>query len=95
MAEVGPCEVRVPGISEKSTPKGFEPSRAEPNGFLVHLLNHSDTVSVLMPRNIGVYRAGHFLNFPGLFCSIVLLVFNPNGSGEVLYSVSRASTELG
>jgi hypothetical protein len=30
---------------EKATPKGFEPSRAEPSGFLVHLLNHSDTVS--------------------------------------------------
>ena len=29
----------------KPTPKGFEPSRAEPSGFLVHLLNHSDTVS--------------------------------------------------
>ena len=28
-----------------STPKGFEPLRAEPNGFLVHLLSHSDTVS--------------------------------------------------
>ena len=24
---------------------GFEPLRAEPNGFLVHLLSHSDTVS--------------------------------------------------
>ena len=30
---------------EKATTKGFEPSRAEPSGFLVHLLNHSDTVS--------------------------------------------------
>ena len=28
-----------------TTPKGFEPLRAEPNGFLVHLLGHSDTVS--------------------------------------------------
>ena len=28
-----------------ATPKGFEPLRAEPNGFLVHLLSHSDTVS--------------------------------------------------
>ena len=28
-----------------TTPRGFEPLRAEPNGFLVHLLNHSDTVS--------------------------------------------------
>ena len=32
-------------LQEKSTPRGFEPLRAEPNGFLVHLLNHSDTVS--------------------------------------------------
>lgn len=30
---------------ETPTPRGFEPLRAEPNGFLVHLLNHSDTVS--------------------------------------------------
>jgi hypothetical protein len=31
--------------SLNTTPKGFEPLRAEPNGFLVHLLNHSDKVS--------------------------------------------------
>ena len=31
----------------KATPKGFEPPRAEPNGFRVHLLNRSDTVSLL------------------------------------------------
>ena len=29
----------------KTTPRGFEPLRAEPNGFLVHLLDRSDTVS--------------------------------------------------
>merc|ERR1711893_446106 len=29
----------------KATPRGFEPLRAEPNGFRVHLLNRSDTVS--------------------------------------------------
>ena len=28
-----------------TTAKGFEPSRAEPKGFRVHLLNHSDTLS--------------------------------------------------
>ena len=28
------------------TAKGFEPLRAEPNGFLVHHLNHSATLSV-------------------------------------------------
>ena len=31
----------------KATTKGFEPSRAEPNGFRVHLLNHSDTLSCM------------------------------------------------
>ena len=30
----------------KPTPRGFEPLRAEPNGFRVHLLSHSDTVSM-------------------------------------------------
>ena len=30
----------------QTTQRGFEPLRAEPNGFLVHLLNHSDTVSL-------------------------------------------------
>ena len=34
----------------KTTPRGFEPLRAEPNGFRVHLLNRSDTVSLLRPR---------------------------------------------
>ena len=33
------------GDIHSPTPKGFEPLWAEPNGFLVHLLNHSDTVS--------------------------------------------------
>ena len=30
----------------KTTPKGFGPSRAEPNGFLVHHLSHPVTVSL-------------------------------------------------
>ena len=29
----------------KTTPRGFEPLRAEPSRFRVHLLSHSDTVS--------------------------------------------------
>ena len=33
------------GRCRDSTPRGFEPLRAEPNGFQVHLLSHSDTVS--------------------------------------------------
>ena len=34
-----------PDFREETTPEGFEPSRAEPNGFLVHRHNRSDTVS--------------------------------------------------
>jgi hypothetical protein len=42
-----PCALRMALFDAlKPTPKGFEPSRAEPSGFLVHLLNHSDTVSL-------------------------------------------------
>ena len=33
-------------LQRKATPRGFEPLRAEPNGFRVHLLNRSDTVSL-------------------------------------------------
>ena len=32
--------------AENATPRGFEPLRAEPNGFLVHHLSHSVTVSL-------------------------------------------------
>ena len=34
-------------LRRRSTPRGFEPLRAEPNGFRVHLLSRSDTVSCL------------------------------------------------
>ncbi len=34
----------------KATPRGFEPLRAEPNGFRAHLLNRSDTVSLRLAR---------------------------------------------
>ena len=41
----------------KATPRGFEPLRAEPNGFLVHHLNHSVTVSMLqLPQRIHSQR---------------------------------------
>ena len=33
----------------ETTPRGFEPLRAEPNGFRVHPLNRSDTVSWPQP----------------------------------------------
>ena len=41
------------GGKGESTARGFEPLRAEPNGFLVHHLNHSVTLSMCasLPRN--------------------------------------------
>ena len=55
-AKLSLAHARTPGQGEMkkkgtrmrntTTPRGFEPLRAEPNGFLVHLLNRSDTVSV-------------------------------------------------
>ena len=37
----------TPGMPHvRTTARGFEPLRAEPNGFLVHHLNHSVTLSV-------------------------------------------------
>ena len=43
------------GYGEKdTTPEGFEPSRAEPNGFLVHRLNHSATVSCCLAQPLAV-----------------------------------------
>ena len=51
-----------------STPAGFEPTRDEPNGFQVHRLNHSATVSFFqvikwdnLTINIKVkHSGGHF-----------------------------------
>ena len=44
---------------EKATTKGFEPSRAEPNGFRVHLLNHSDTLSWAVSCELVEHKAIH------------------------------------
>ena len=53
-------------VDQKPTPKGFEPSRAEPSGFLVHLLNHSDTVSLLHHADFPALPAAEHNNFSGL-----------------------------
>ena len=37
-------------VASKTTARGFEPLRAEPNGFRVHLLNRSDTLSYVHRR---------------------------------------------
>ena len=40
------------GIGGKATARGFEPLRAEPNGFLVHHLSHSVTLSWRLCRTL-------------------------------------------
>ena len=43
-----PCDAALPTSNYDNaapTARGFEPLRAEPNGFLVHHLNHSVTLS--------------------------------------------------
>ena len=45
----------------KPTARGFEPLRAEPNGFLVHHLNHSVTLSCLW-----IWVSDHDCGFYGL-----------------------------
>ena len=42
-----PFKTNLASKQKKTTPRGFEPLRAEPIGFLVQLLNHSDTVSAI------------------------------------------------
>ena len=54
--------------NSKATPKGFEPLRAEPNGFLVHLLSHSDKVSV--PGTICLFITSNGLFVPGVGCPV-------------------------
>ena len=40
------------GAETITTRAGFEPTRAEPNGFLVRLLNHSDTLPLNIPDDL-------------------------------------------
>ena len=52
---VAPLSLGRPTVSKALTPVGFEPLRAEPNGFLVHHLNHSVTLS--LASKVGVWLA--------------------------------------
>ena len=52
----------------ESTTRGFEPLRAEPNGFLIHHLSHSVTLSCLFaasPIACQTSRSGHRIQLPG------------------------------
>lgn len=60
-----------------TTAAGFEPTRAKPSGFQVHLLNHSDTLSL----NISILIYGFCLN---RYCIIKSrLGLEPRISGSV------------
>ena len=67
--------------TNKTTPRGFEPLRAEPNGFRVHLLNRSDTVScqrnaALRPPRKGGGRSKLIVELE-LRCAALLLQKRP------------------
>ena len=49
-----------PGFGRKTTPRGFEPLRAKLNGFRVHLLNRSDTVSLAIIDACGRIWHNHY-----------------------------------
>ena len=51
------CSTRNSSSNSKTTPRGFEPLRAEPNGFRVHLLSRSDTVSCDGPLSNWPHKA--------------------------------------
>ena len=53
-----PLLAAPPGELWKATARGFEPLRAEPNGFPVHLLSRSDTLSWLKAKTLTRYCQG-------------------------------------
>ena len=66
---------------QKPTARGFEPLRAEPNGFLVHHLNHSVTLSAMIwdERHIGeqllrAHRCVHISSADHL-CTLCVIMF--------------------
>ena len=66
----------------KTTARGFEPLRAEPNGFLVHHLNHSVTLSLLSQEWGGTASVA---------CdSHMRLIFRPAGQGALTRPVDLA-----
>ena len=50
----------------KTTARGFEPLRAEPNGFLVHHLNHSVTLSLASWYGLLLFRRVYAILAPAL-----------------------------
>ena len=71
----------------QSTPRGFEPLRAEPNGFRVHLLSRSDTVSSACthtPCNLA-YRF-FFACLPSLQSLWFSLVYSTQSSSTCLFN---------
>ena len=59
-----PTQIALHTSATETTARGFEPLRAEPNGFLVHHLNHSVTLSCERSHTAGRLTArATFRNF--------------------------------
>ena len=75
-----PLNIRVDAshyVIAKATPKRFEPLRAEPNGFLVHLLSHSDKVSCYPTHDLSKLIGLLMLSLAKHPSDIVLTVCGP------------------
>ena len=71
------------------TARGFEPLRAEPNGFLVHHLSHSVTLSLQMRLNFMrlCHRTTYFsLNIAHLWqvAGVTVAAYDPPATGRLL-----------
>ena len=73
-------------IKFKATPRGFEPLRAEPNGFRVHLLNRSDTVSLL--RTVTCFTTQHPMALQTSCTSIAFAIFSQSHADSKCHSTS-------
>ena len=49
------CEKKLHTKKKFASPTGFEPVREDPNGFLVHRLNHSATTTTIVMSTLNVY----------------------------------------
>ena len=82
----------------RATPRGVEPLRAAPNGFLVHHLNYSVTVFMpyrclifRFPPRFGLTRAGDFACVcPGLLAFAGIRWCSPFGSCSDTHQPSAA-----
>ena len=82
--------VQLAGVTTywNTTPRGFEPLRAEPNGFRVHPLNRSGTVSYICTPPLAFFQKSNvLLHGHGCICRWM--------DGESMWSWPAAAADRG